>query len=363
MSNTKQTAAIAHFRLICTLGLPSESLVPAIGEALQALIGFSTFGVQWVDSEGSLEGIWFDQALNPAIVRSYTDHFIDTRTMAHWGGLSNLVRRRGAQLLPDWGAAFYRTEYYDAIWRPLGFHLALGATVYTGFTPVGRSILTLYRGMHEPAFRQGDVDKLNQAIPYLAHAFASNDEKNAQYVDTGEEGLLVVDRGGAIQLASRCATNLLFYGSGANRSACGCSPQDMAQELVRRIVASLDASSSPVAPPALYIDNAFGRFTFRAHWFDGRRELVGISLRRQEPLTLRLARASKHLPLSPTQKRILMYAAQQASNAEIGARLSIRPDTVKGHMAAVLDRLGIHDRNKIAEAVLQHAQQLAQVPA
>lgn len=363
MSNAKHTAAIAHLRLICTLGLPSELLVPAIAEALQALIGFSNIGFQWIGADGALEKIWFDQEISPVVVREYTDHFIDTQEMACKGGIARLIRLSDARLLPDWGGAFYATDYYEAIWRPLGFHIGVGGTIRAPFDSVGRCLITLYRAPDDSPFRQADADRLAQALPYLAHAFGINDEKPDAFVDTDEEGLLMVDRSGAIQLATRSAIDLLFYGSGANLAGCSQSPQRMAMELVRRIVCSLDLSPAPVAPPSVYVDNAFGRFTFRAHWFDGGQDMIGITARRQEPLVLRLARESKYLPLSPTQKRVLLYAAQHQSNTAIGLRLRIKPDTVKGHVETILERLGIHDRNKISDAVLRGARRAAPLDA
>ncbi|MES2262972.1 MAG: helix-turn-helix transcriptional regulator [Pseudomonadota bacterium] len=353
MSNAKRTAATANLRLVCTLGLPSELLAPAIADALQALIGFSNLGIQWLRTDGSLEKIWFDQKLSPLIVREYTDHFIDTREMACKGGIPCLSRISGARLLPDWGDAFYRTDYYEAIWRPLGFHIGIVGAVRTPFDALNRGLFSLYRMPGELPFQQSDAERLTLALPYLAHAFSTGSEDPGTFTDTGEEGVLVVDRGGAIQMATPCATDLLFYGSGANLAGCTLTPQHMAMELVRRIVCCLEASPAALPPPVLYIDNAFGRFTFRAHWFGERQDLVGITARREEPVLLRLVRASRHLRLSPTQKHILVFAALQQSNTDISRRMRIKPDTVKGHMAIILERLGIHDRNKIGDAVLR----------
>lgn len=351
MSRVKHAAAMAHLRLVCTLGLRPELLVPAIVEALQIMIGFSNIGFQWVARDGRLENIWFGQQLNPVVVREYADRFIHTPNVACRRGFAFMIRQNGVRMLPDWGAGFYASDYYDAIWRPLRFHWGLVGTVRAPCDVIGRSVVSVYRGAADKAFKQADADVLTQALPYLAHAFGSGDAPPAPYVDTADEGLLVVTRRGAIEFATDSAVDLLFYGSGANLNRCATSATAMT--LVRRIVAILEGSPAHVAPPSLYIDNAFGRYTFRAHWFGRDQDRIGISVRRQEPLLLRLARASRLLALSPTQKQILLFAAQHCSNTDIARRLHVQPDTVKGHMTAILERLGVHDRNQIAEAVLR----------
>lgn len=353
MPTGKRTAAMAHLRLICTLGLPSEMLGAAIADALQALIGFSNLGVQWLGTDGRLKQIWFHQKLSPVIVREYTDHFVDSREMGCQGGMPRLLNITGARLLPDWGAPFYQTSYYEAIWRPLGFHIGIVGAVRTPFDASSRGLVSLYRAPGEPAFLQADADRLAQTLPYLAHAFSAGTEDANAFIDTGEEGMLVANRSGAIEMATSCAIDLLFYGSGANLAECKHTPQAMAMELVRRLIHCLEEAPSAVPPPAHYITNAFGRFAFRAHWLNGQHDWIGITVRREEPVALRLARASAQLQLSPTQKQILVFAAQQRSNTDIARRLHIKPDTVKGHMTVILERLGIHDRNKINDVVLR----------
>lgn len=353
MSNGKRTAAMAHLRFLCTLGMPSEMLAPAIAEGLQTLIGFSNLGVQWLGLDGRLEKIWFDQKLSPVIVREYTDHFIDSREMACQGGLSRLLNIGGAHLLPDWGDAFYQGSYYEAIWRPLAFHIGVVGAIRTPFDTSNRALVSLYRASGEAPFLQADADRLAQTLPYLAHAFSAGGEDAGTFIDTGEEGMLVVDRRGAIEMATPSAIDLFFYGSGANWAGCPQAPQAMAAQLARRLVQCMEAAPMAVPPPALYINNAFGRFIFRAHWFSGQHDRIGITARREEPIALRLARACQQLPLSPTQKQILVFAALQRSNADIAQHLHIKPDTVKGHMTVIMDRLAIHDRDKISDVVLR----------
>ncbi len=221
MSNVKHAAAIAHLRFVCSLGLPSELLVPVIVDAMRAILGFSNIGFQWIGADGELAKIWFDQELSAVVFQEGGDPFVHARTM------TGMMKLHGARLVPEWGDEFVARDYCDTMWKPQQFHIGIIGIVRTPSDDIGRSVIAVYRAAHDPPFLQADADLLTQTIPYLALAFGAWDEPAGTLVDTGRQGLLVADRNGSIHIATRSAIDLLFYASGANLADCRRSPRQM----------------------------------------------------------------------------------------------------------------------------------------
>ncbi len=72
-----------------------------------------------------------------------------------------------------------------------------------------------------------------------------------------------------------------------------------------------------------------------------------MTVEHQEPLTLKILRALRNLPLSPTQKEVALLLAQGVSSEMIGRRLHIKPTTVKDHIGKIYTKLDIHHREEL----------------
>lgn len=53
-------------------------------------------------------------------------------------------------------------------------------------------------------------------------------------------------------------------------------------------------------------------------------------------------------PISPAERRVLDLLRDGLTNAEIGERLDVSPETVKSHVATMLSKLGLRDRHELA---------------
>jgi DNA-binding NarL/FixJ family response regulator len=78
------------------------------------------------------------------------------------------------------------------------------------------------------------------------------------------------------------------------------------------------------------------------------RALAALLQRRQ---AIESARA--HTALSARELTVLSLAADGMTNAQIGAELTIAPDTVKTHIARVLDKLAARDRTQAVAKALR----------
>lgn len=71
----------------------------------------------------------------------------------------------------------------------------------------------------------------------------------------------------------------------------------------------------------------------------------------------KLTRASSEDPLAKLSAReleISEYVAQGLSNKVIGARLNLSDNTVRNHLANIMQKLNFHNRVQVATLVLQH---------
>lgn len=71
----------------------------------------------------------------------------------------------------------------------------------------------------------------------------------------------------------------------------------------------------------------------------------------------KLTRASGEDPLgrlSPRELEIAEYVAQGYSNKVIGGKLNLSDNTVRNHLANIMQKLGFHNRVQVATLVLQH---------
>lgn len=65
--------------------------------------------------------------------------------------------------------------------------------------------------------------------------------------------------------------------------------------------------------------------------------------------------------LSPRELEIAEFVAQGLSNKVIGARLDLSDNTVRNHLANIMQKLGFHNRVQVATLVLQHLKKTKRV--
>lgn len=354
-------SAEARIKQLCCLGLGGQAIMPAVLAELHELIPSYSNGFTWSDSCGQMsnsliENIdefmplvpdYFDEFCNRReneVILSFQDAMLGDDDVLMFDEMLKVDRRE-----------YFQHDYYHLLAR-VNFHTSLKAVAREGGVALGG--LAFHRSKGDPEFNADDKRLLTQLIPFIAHALTAAPSSGTSLVDSGYEGFVIVDLEGRICHLCRHARRLLML---ARRQAIPAGTRHTDLELpapVMQICSSLatvfSGRASAVVPPILYHRNDLGGFSFRAHWLnnDGLQEpapeplpLIGIHIRHQEPLLVRVIRRFRELPnLSRRQMQICLLLVESIPNKEIAQRMNMSTCTVVTHTRRIYDKLDVHDR-------------------
>jgi DNA-binding CsgD family transcriptional regulator len=347
----KTTAALAHIRQLCNLGLSSEAVMPALLKSVHQLVRADSAGFFWVDARGEMSNLYADRMLPPELMRRYFERYY--ASPEH--GFSKRLKERvaGGEFVFE-GLAnteFEATRYYQEILSPLDAFRPLHAIVHDRGRILGQ--LSLYRGRRGPRFTAAERDVIGQAAQHIRHCFASNQkpraDNNDAFRDSGEEALVIASTEGEIATASYRAYALLAHASGEpiNRDTMAGAVDRASRDLLKRLAVRLqrrDGQSD--SPGSLIVENTWGRYRLRAYLLS--QFEMGVLIQRQEHLLVRVADAMLGLALSPQQEQVALLLAQGKTNGEIAKTMGVTLNTAAYHLRQLFTKLDAHDR---AEAI------------
>lgn len=351
----KRTTAVTRFRQLCCLGLGGEVVMPSLLSAMHELVLSETNGFHWADHRGELAG-FLPEYVVPEVVGALVDDFEGLVAQALSVSFRQTMRtgKSVGNLLPGFTREFYRTRLFNEIYRPYNLHHVLDGVLRDGFGR-GLGAVTLGRSANQPAFGEQDMFMLARLLPYMAHALQDASRLGAQdYVDAGECGLVILDSAGRLAHLSHRARELLFWATDSGRPHQGTAnaaprlPEALIQisKSLQRIFANRAAT-----PPAIYHQNAKGRFAFRAHWLDPVRAdagaYIGVTVQYQEPIDLARTRKMQQLGLSDGQQKVCMLLAETASLDVVAQRFGVTKTTVKDHVKKIYAKAGVHSRDEL----------------
>lgn len=348
---------MARFRVLCSLGLGGEAIMPALVDALHKLIPWHVAAFFWVDPQGRILNIFDGGAVDRKILSIYASEFSKHARTAYGCGFANAVRTMaGVQELPDWGNGFFSTDFYNLIWRSFGAHQAIQAIIREGSKPA-RGALVLYRTAQGKTFSADEKRLLENLIPYIAHALEQpRMPTNPVLEPTDDRGLVILDQSGKLRYrcpaAQRLLTQIGYPTIGhltSERDEVGTPARQILAGLAQRLVAIFNGHTA--APPVENADTPWGRFVLRAYWLDASEEAVsgciGVTIERHEPFVVQMWRRTAGLPLSPTQQEVCLLLAQGMTRAEIARRLHIGESTAIDHVRKLYDKLGVSGRSEM----------------
>jgi DNA-binding CsgD family transcriptional regulator len=362
------SAAIAEFRHLCALGLPSHEVVPQLLRHLHELIPSATNLFDWVDADGRIVDYYTEPPYLPEVARRYFDDFYNAREGEALPPYSAHVRAASGVRRAPRSPRFYESEFYRQIWRPRGVHHCIEAVVRDGERPLGS--VALYRRADEAEFSAAEVASLQALLPYFARALKGAGDYCGARALAAPPALVMASAGGAIRYASaegRLRLALALHPC-LNRRACGAACSGADEEIAAQI-ASLAAELRlrPASGASLHRTNRWGRFSLNAQWLESDspagEPLIGITVAHEVPLPLAIGAALVRLPLSPRQRELCLLLAQGSTYAEIGARMGISEQTAISYARVACQKLGVHGREDLLRCLLLPAGDGAARPA
>ena len=365
----KPSRAVAALRALCGLKLHAEILIPAVLEALHAVVPSYRNLFDWTDERGRLVRYFIEGPIDAQIAQLYFDEFHNRReaeAMPRFETLHSLPPGvRGADELAHDG--FYRSALYNEIWRPQGFHTRLEAVV-RGRDGRLLGSLVLYRQPGDPRFTHDEEHRLASVLPPLAAALQATgpalaNDRHVNAPDAPEALLLTLQ--GEVRHASPGAHRLLLMAEGGASRASLSKPLDLlAGRLVPMLLTRLreralaGAAQTLAPPPSITHETAAGQFVasgllLRPVQRDAA-PLAQITLRRLEPHRVALERALRHLPLTPGQTAVCRALYNGNSHSAISAQLGVAPTTVVDHVRRVYQALDLRSAMELRAVLDAH---------
>jgi len=349
----KPSNAQAYIRQLCCLGLPGDIVIKEFLKAVQAVIPsennvYTGCDDQLIPTHAILEYVTDEVAeLAPIVLPKFFTH---ERRML----IRSWFKQQNAwtdMLLLD--ERFYKSDLYNLLWRKLDRHHCLHSPVVQDSVTVG--FVCLFRPRLQQSFNSYEEVQCARLTPYIAHALRLCDDRQLQYTNTGQLGIIVMDTNGELMYLCESAKSLLLLthnplismGKNKQQSDGGIYPR--LTQLCRSLDAVFQGKDEP--PPSFSYTNTHGQFFFRAQWLNKANDLsgrlIGITVEHKEPVKLKILRILHNLNLSPAQIEVSLLLVRGFSSKDIGERLHIKLSTVKDHADKIFNKLEIHHRSEL----------------
>lgn len=360
----RKSIQLAHIRQLCCLGHAGPSMMPALLRAVREYIGADSAGFFWVDAKGDMTNLYAERMLEPGLMRLYFERHYDGAELPFRQAF--LQRANAGELVSSSSATpeLLKTAYYNEILRHLDAHHVMYMVIRDQGHALGQ--LSLYRPKDSSAFTSSERAAVRDISHYVAHAVGrpqSEPGPSSQYVDSADEGMVIVNGNGVIVQGAASSLNMLTMASRGRFSPANPSLAvgDVASDLVLRQLEKLRKvlSGESTEAPREQVDGVWGRFLVGAYSLAPQAErglgpgsLVGIHVRRKEHLVVKLAEAMVSLDLPPQQQEVALLLAQGKTNQEISALLNVSSNTASYHVRQLFLRLDAHDRAEAVSRIL-----------
>ncbi|MCP1673679.1 DNA-binding CsgD family transcriptional regulator [Natronocella acetinitrilica] len=356
--------AEARIQQLCCLGFSEQVVIPLLLREIHGLIPSHWNLFFWFDIQGNITNLYNEYPPAMDVAALYLNEFHNAKELEVFRGWSHVCRHsRDVSEFDRYfnvpRREFLRHAFYQEVLKPAHMHWMLQGVVRDGDRPLG--MIGLTRSPADPLFAKRDSRLLQRVNPFVAHAMMNaGREVREDWVDSDDEGLVICDERGAIRYMSDQARLLLvlaqrerFRPRQSRLDVTGRLDRTL-QRLTHALIGVRDHHPN-ARPPSMLRENAWGRFRFTAGWLNATRDdsgLVGITVRRQEPVPLKLMRKVETLALPRRQAQVCLWMACGHSYASIADRLGVSESTVISHGRAVYNRLDAHNRSELISRLL-----------
>ena len=360
---SKHIKELAYLRQLCCLGLPKETLIK------EFLCEITKVIPSHQNAFSSIDPFEFKPAdiILAFDVGQEMTQLIHTINLTYWTPeLTNNVATwfKSHKTISEFSVIekdFINSDMYNLIFRPLDQqHFLMTLLHFQGF-PIGT--MELFRGRNQKPFNTYEEILFGHLGSYLVHGLTASNNNICQYVDDGITGLLLMDVDGKIVFQSSTSKSLLMKACFPLLSL-SIEPQSNEYHLLKKLAQmcrnlNLIFKNKEAQPPSFCHTNGLGLFIFTAHWLEPENRepggLIGVTIEHQEPQVLKIVRALRDTPLSPTQKEVALLLAQRISSDEICQRLHIKKTTLKDHTGKIFTKLDISRREELLPLLLAKA--------
>lgn len=362
----KFSSTLADIRQLACMGLDGGTVMPVLLERIQKIAPSHFQLFLWVDRNHEISNMYSpDLPAVAKIAKLYLEEFVNKKEQAVKPSFAEVLRSyRGTLTWERFQTKeFFRSEFFNAVLRPLEARHMLGTLIHEGDRALGE--LMLWRAPRDKPYSHQEAQALAGIIPYLAHATRGRAPEKLQFTGTADRGLVVVNRKGEIEHACPQARNLLFWAMHPRVAESSMRQYEIASlpPQVTRLLRDLSIiTQGRVAPvPVLHHRNSWGHFVFRGYWLSQRERtrnsLFGLTIEREEPLALALWSRMKSYRLSLRQSEVCRLLMLGCTYADIARRLSIRPHTVVDHVRAIYGKLDVSARAELVKKFCPDASQ------
>ncbi|KAF0192704.1 MAG: LuxR family transcriptional regulator [Gammaproteobacteria bacterium] len=369
----KSPSSLAYIRQLCCLGLDSELTIPVLLRELRAIVPYQCAVFCWIGSNGELRNL-YSEPLD--FYESLRDEHHAACVLGSAGtpvkGLLRVDIRPGVYAEED--LVVNAGAFLSAIsWPVIAERLRLGPVIaaVAGDRGIAKGALFLVRAAGQPGFAVCDRQLLEGISLDLSVALTRRHTSRPNYSDTGAEGMIISDSDGSIRHLCAKARHLLILSCHSNLTLCEAKPDQI--RLSNTALRSLLQRHSryhdqPVASDSpLLQENRWGQFLFRSFRLEvaqaGHEPMIGIMVRHQVPLPLKLLAAMKNAPLSGKQKEVCLMLSDGLSHGEIAGQLNISIHTAIDHVRKIYQKMNVHSRDELLDIFLENRISGASFPA